>query len=463
MPQSNCDSPIILSPSPRGGGKCCHRCVEDGDVLSLDHPGGLACASSSPTKHLLGPGRCWISGRPCPSPCFSHPFFLEINPEDRENVVAAVQHRNRVSEIFIGDLNGTLFPVLVSAFSKPFPALTHFHLRPSHLTESAQGFPDTFLGGSASLLESFVLRGIPFPAFPQFILSATHIVQPSLLEIPNSGYLPLDVLTTALATLPNLKSLSIRTQFDRSDPLPTSPPASTPRAVLPALSYLHPDGVGVYSEDFLARIDTPLLNELYVVYFMQEGFGYVPELHNLIGRTQMRKPFDQATMELGIRDITIVLGYLESRTAFKLKILCKIQWDLEDWDDTPMVQIFSQQLLLFSRVEDLKIKSSEILVPDEWDSARRHDSGWDTPQWLRFLHLFIAVRSMHVSKDLVPLVEPALQELVGARTMKVLPALRDLSSDGLQPSGPLTEGIQSSVAARQLAGHPVEILACART
>jgi len=171
---------------------------------------------------------------------------------DRENIIAAVQDRNRISEILIVDLNGSPLPqALVSALPKPLPALTHFYLRSSRLSESAQGLPEAFLGGSVPLLKSFVLWGIPFPTFPQFILSATHIVELGLFNIPNSGDLSPDVLTTSLATLPNLKFLSIRTQFDESHPLPTSPPSST-RAVLPALAYLHPDGVGVYSEDFLA-------------------------------------------------------------------------------------------------------------------------------------------------------------------------------------------------------------------
>jgi len=159
-------------------------------------------------------------------------------------------------------------------------------------------------------------------------------------------------------------------------------------------------------------------------------------------------------MEFGIQEITIVLGYLESRTAFKLKIMCKIQWELEDWKSSPaspMIQIFSQQLPLLSHIEDLKIKTGKI--PYRWDSERWHDLGWDTSRWLRLLHRFIAVRSMYVSKELMQFFEPALQELVGARTMEVLPALRDLSLDGLQPSGPLPEGIQSFVAARQLAGQ----------
>ena len=385
-----------------------------------------------------------------PLAVLSRTLLIQIDPQDRENIIAAVQHRDRISEIFIADINSTVLQDLVSALSEPVPALTHFYLRSSRLSESVQGLPEAFLGGSAPLLKSFTLRGIPFPTFPQFILSATRIVELGLFNIPNSGYLSPEVLATSLATLPNLKSLSIRTQFDESHPLPTSPPAST-RVVLPALSYLHTDGVGVYSEDFVARIDTPLLNELYVVFFMDDSFGHTPEFHNFICRTQMFRPFNQATMEFGTRKITVVLGYLESRTALKLKIIFEVQsWEFEDWEISPMVQILSQQLPLVSHVEDLKIKISEIF----WVTRVEHDSS----EWLQLLHLFIAVRSLYVCKGSMSLVGPALQELVGARTMEVLPALRNLSLDGLQPSGPLPEGIQSFVAARQVAGHPVEIL-----
>ena len=98
-------------------------------------------------------------------------------------------------------------------------------------------------------------------------------------------------------------------------------------------------------------------------------------------------------------------------------------------------------------------------VNDEW----QYYSDMDTSQWLRLFHLFIAVRSLYVSERLVPLIKPALQELVAGRTMEVLPALCDLVLEGLQPSGPVPEGIDSFVVARQLAGYPVEIYAWVHT
>jgi len=73
-------------------------------------------------------------------------------------------------------------------------------------------------------------------------------------------------------------------------------------------------------------------------------------------------------------------------------------------------------------------------------------------------HLLIGVKRLRVSKRLAPRIGSALQELVGGRTMEVLPALRDLALEGLQPFEPAPQGMTSFIDARELSGHPVEIL-----
>jgi hypothetical protein len=70
------------------------------------------------------------------------------------------------------------------------------------------------------------------------------------------------------------------------------------------------------------------------------------------------------------------------------------------------------------------------------------------------------LQSLYISKGLVPLIESALQGLVGGRTMEVLPVLRELSLEGLQPSEPVPKGIESFVAARELSGHPLAVDIC---
>ena len=78
-------------------------------------------------------------------------------------------------------------------------------------------------------------------------------------------------------------------------------------------------------------------------------------------------------------------------------------------------------------------------------------------QWLEFFHPFTAVKNLYLSEKSAPDISPALQELVGGRTMEVLPTLQNILLEGLKPSGPIPEGIQKFVAVRQLSGHPITV------
>ena len=92
--------------------------------------------------------------------------------------------------------------------------------------------------------------------------------------------------------------------------------------------------------------------------------------------------------------------------------------------------------------------------------------GWTRPyvcrlatlrQWLRLLRPFTYVKNLYVSKEFVPSIVPALQELIGYRTTEVLPILQNIFFEGLQPPDPVQEGIGHFVAARQLIRRPVTV------
>jgi hypothetical protein len=220
------------------------------------------------------------------------------------------------------------------------------------------------------------------------------------------------------------------------------------RVVLPALAFLRLDYVGEFSEDLISRIDAPRLNKLVSVAFC--GRDGLPQLQNFIGRTQKLKPFDRATMEFRSQKICMALGYLDPSTVFESEVI----FQSPDWQLSPMMQIFSQHLSLLSHVEELEMCDDSPSAALRWKIY----SDLNPSQWLLLFHLLIGVKRLRVSKRLIPLVESALQELVGGRTMAVLPALRRLALEGLQPSEPAPEGIASFIAARELSGHPVVIL-----
>jgi len=291
---------------------------------------------------------------------------------------------------------------------------------------------------SAPRLQSFELRGIPFPSFPKFVLF-THIGFLSLDDIPNSGYISPEVMATCLTALPHLEFLSIGFRSPPSHLLQISPPHLT-RAALPALSTLTLSGASEYLEDFVARIDAPHLTWLRITFFMDLSFD-IPRLHNFIDHTEGLKPFNQAAIEFSGWMIKIVLG---SSAQFELEIRCK----RPDWQLSSITQVFSQQLPLLSHVEQLELRGNL-----KWQD----DPDMDSSQWLELFRLFVAAQSLHVSKRLVSPVARALQDLTGQTATEVLPVLRTLFVEGLQPSGPVHEAMKSFDTARQLSHQPVRI------
>jgi len=279
----------------------------------------------------------------------------------------------------------------------------------------------------------------------KFILHFTHIVYLRLLDIPNSGYISPEVMATCLSALPNLAGVSIGFRSPPLGLLQLSPPHLT-RVTLPALSDLIFSGVSEYFEDFVARIDTPRLTQLRIALFMDLIFD-IPRLRNFIDHTEGLKPFNQAAMEFSGRMIDIVFGP-GSSPQFELDIRC----ERLDWQLSSMTQIFSEQLPLLSYVEQLELRE----FPEEgfdW----KDDPDMDSAQWLELFRLFVAAQSLHVSERLVSPVARALQDSTGQTATEVLPVLRTLFLEGLQPSGPVHKAMKSFDTARQLSHQPVLI------
>jgi len=84
---------------------------------------------------------------------------------------------------------------------------------------------------------------------------------------------------------------------------------------------------------------------------------------------------------------------------------------------------------------------------------------------LDLLRPFTAVKDLYLSKQFVPRIAPALQELAGGRTTDLLPTVQNIFLEGFQPSGldQEIEGIGQFISARQLTNRPVAISVWRRT
>ena len=184
--------------------------------------------------------------------------------EECENTVAALELRDRVSEISIDCLVGSVLERFTAAMLEPFPELAYLYLGCDG--DIAPVLPHAFLGGFAPSLQSLALFNIAFPALSVLLLSATRLTSLQLWNTPITGYISPEAMATCLVALPNLENLCIEFQ-SYPDHISSS---SLTRAILPSLTSFHFDGVGEYSENLIALIDAPILRILSITAALKE-------------------------------------------------------------------------------------------------------------------------------------------------------------------------------------------------
>ena len=393
----------------------------------------LVCTGRTPTRTSLDD--IWP---PFPIAIFSH--YSVSDDEGQDNIIAALEHHDRVIQIDIRDQDHFVFGKFSAVTQRPFPVLTNLELSSTNETV----LHEEFLGGSVPCLQSFSLRNIAFPAFPKLALSATHLSTLFLSAIPVTGYISPEAMVTCLATLPNLWFFTIGFQSPRSRPDRVGLPPPT-RVVLPVLFDFAFEGVSEYLEDLVARIDTPQLVWLNAHFFMDLMF-HIPQLHRFIARTENIRSLNPAKITFSSSIIKFVSG--PRVREVELAISCKEP----DWQASSMAQVCSQLSPLLSQVEQLDIHEDS-----DSPGQARQGNGIDPAQWFELFHPFPALQQLHIYGDLKPLVARALKELPGERATQVLPTLRSLSFEGSSSSNSIQEDIQTFIVARQDSDYPINV------
>ena len=242
------------------------------------------------------------------------------------NIIAALRLNDRVCCVNLSEVPRSKLEMILAEMQQPFPALTFLQLGFQDEWETVQwpfvpltrlqlGIEEetapvvstSFLGGSAPLLQSLILTYLPFPGLPNLLLSTTRLVRLVLRRIPYSAYISPEAMVTCLASLTRLECLIIEFESPRFLPDPESrrPPPQT-RTLLPVLTILHFQGVVEYSEDLVARIDAPLLENLAVTFFHQDIF-HTAQLTQFISRTPRFSARDEARVVYSGRDFSVRL------------------------------------------------------------------------------------------------------------------------------------------------------------
>ena len=368
--------------------------------------------------------------------------FYQIGRMD--DIISVLERRDRVCRIYLGIQSSDLETYL-AAMQQPFPELTHLNFRrnfPWIGDDETVVVPNSFLGGSAPRLEFLQLNRIPFPELPKLLLSATHLVDLRLLDIPHSGYISPNAMVTALSSLTRLSSLILEFQSPRSCPDQASrrPPPST-RSVLPILTWFQFKGVSEYLEDLVACIDAPLLNKLHITFFNDTAFD-LPLFMQFIRRTPTSRALQKAHVKLSYGGADLDFSSQTSDDGrLNVKILCR---GLE-WQVSSLEQVCTSCLPPLS-TEDLYIYEGRGPPPDWKDDI-------ENGLWLQLLHPFTAVKNLYLAEIVGLRIGPALQELAEGRTTEVLPTLQNI----FLPLENVYEGIGKLVAARQVASRPIVV------
>jgi F-box-like len=397
----------------------------------------LHCTNKTPARDTLD---IWP-----PLPLIIYDIYHD--PLGLDNILAALECNDRVCEISLGWLSSPELEYVTDspAMQKPFPELADLHF--SVYNGTGPILPDSFLGGTAPRLRYLYLDGVPFPGLPKLLLSATHLVGLYLDYIPPSGYIPPEAMATSLSALTNLESLHLRFRSPLPRPAQESrrPPPLT-RTILPSLTTIQFKGASEYLEEILARIDAPRLDELDITFFNQIIFD-TPQLFQFISRRPTLRAPEKGHIEFRSGDI--IVRFLSQTSDYRV-LSVQIPCTASEWQLLSLGQVCTSSLPPVSTLEDLYIFEGQG-YPLRWQDDV------ENTLWLELLHPFAAVKNLYLCERIMPRIAPALQELVGARTTEVLPTLENIFLKGLQPSGPLQEGIEKFVAARQLTSHPVAV------
>src|SRR5216683_2209420 len=183
----------------------------------------------------------------------------------KKELLLALQHCNRLYSIFIGRCTSE-GSGLLKALDNPFPILEALSL---FYDDGIQVLPNNFV---APRLRALHLVNVIIPMGHLSLTNAANLLSLHLERIPASGYSPPEYLVECIASMPHLENISFGFKEGTyyPDMVMELPRTEITRMVLPKLSRLKYTGIINYLDNLLARISTPVLQDLRFSVFLNE-------------------------------------------------------------------------------------------------------------------------------------------------------------------------------------------------
>jgi hypothetical protein len=306
--------------------------------------------------------------------------------------------------------------------NKRFPKLEDLSVSSTTAEEMSLVLPKTL---QAPNLRRLTLYGVDLPIGPSLLTSTTGLSTLSLTHIRYSRYVRPQYLVTQLQGLPHLEELSIGftspVSLSNSEGLGEEPlSALTPpvtQLTQPSLRRLTFRGVDDYLDDLVARINTPLLEQLDLTLLFDPAFT-LTNLTKFIHRTK-GFGFLVSRVSFNKDGPSIDLCHYEQRGIKKISI--HVDCKPLDWQIDSATQVCSALGKIMSAVEDLTLDLDVDGMPSDWEN-----STLDSMLWHELLLPFIGVKKLHIGSSLTLELSEALQPDAGGLVRELLPQLQEL-------------------------------------
>ena len=363
--------------------------------------------------------------------------------EDENNIRLGLQQHGRVRRVALEAPSLNLC-TLLEPMNGLFPRLRDLSLLSIIVEEMDPMLPATL---QAPDLRRLSLHGVGLPKGLPLLSSTIALSTLSLTDIPASCYFPPIHLITQLQTLPHLEELSIG--FAIPIPLPSSErellPSPTAPVTLPTLRQLTFRGVDVYLDNFVAQINTPLLEQLSLTLFFDLTFT----LANLIGFIHRTEGFECLVAQINFKRTgpSIDVGHYEQRGFGKLNL--HVNCEPLDWQVDSVAQVCNALGKIISTVEELTIDLFTHQMPLDWQNTL------DNMVWHELLLPFIGVKKLHIQPSLTLELSQALGSVSGGMVLEILPELQELEAELREVRA--IKAFSVFVKTRELVGRPVHV------
>jgi hypothetical protein len=413
----------------------------------------LHCTYGTPFREMLG---IWPTAIP-----IIILFPNDIRPRDEENLIATLEHPDRVSRIELS-INESQLEENAVFMQEPLPVLTHLSISPYFGYTS--DLPDGFLGGSAPSLQQLDLSDVQYLALPTLLLSATNLVNLRLRDIPPTPYNSPMAMVSHVAALPKLEILDIDfTGLTSLRDIILSPLLT--RSILPALCVMSLSGECKYLEDFVSRIDAPQLNSILVYYesgHINSDFDS-PELSKFINRSESLKIFLSRHWS---RHCKIMVDQDQD-----IVIFCVGNTTIKQWNHKPGISVclgegiegqVSHMANILGHISpipsDIVHCTIDHVVLYMHKSASLPEQEYqDGLDWLQLLRHLTSLQTLFVSAKIAGPISQALAYADTGMITEVLPSVKllCLEESESESEDQHMRSVHNFLAVHQESGHPV--------